>query len=676
MAPDSGHAPQSATAVREIENLWIELADGTRLAARVWLPQDAERNPVPALLEYLPYRKRDGTYVRDALTHPWFASRGYASLRVDMRGNGESDGVMEDEYTAQEHADAVEVIDWISKQPWCSGNVGMFGISWGGFNALQVAALQPPALKAIVSLCSTDDRYADDIHYKGGSMLAENLGWSSTMFCYSSRPPDPALVGERWRDLWKQRLEILPNLVETWIGHQTRDAYWQHGSICEDYSKVTAATQLWGGWSDAYHNAVPRMLANLSCPRQGVIGPWLHKYPHFAVPGPAVGFLQEALRWWDRYLKGQETGVEQDPMLRAFIEDYDAPAAKYDTRSGRWVGEARWPSPAIEEVPQYLTAQGLMDEPGEEMAFVLASPLDTGTAGGEYCQIWLGAEGPLDQRRDDAGSLCFDSAPLAGSFEILGAPVVELEIASDKPVAQLAARLNEVGPDGASLRVSYGVLNLCHRESHAEPSLLEPGQRYRVRLQLDDCGHRFAPGNRLRIALSTAYWPMIWPTPEAVTLTVFAGTARVLLPVRAGGDIEVVLPPPEAAPAAERAVLRQPNNARTIVHDVGKGEIRVEMHDDFGAAQIAPHNLENGMIAREVWSLRPAEPLSATGQTHWTMTMGRGDWRVRTETRARLTGDATHFHVEGSLEAYEGQVPNERLVLRRQFKKSQRRSFI
>ena len=673
--PDSGSPPRVARAVREIENLWVELGDGTRLAARVWQPVDAERKPVPAILEYLPYRKRDGTTVRDALTHPWFAAQGYACLRVDLRGNGESDGLMTDEYTPQELADAVEVIAWIARQPWCTGKVGMMGISWGGFNALQVAALRPPALAAIVSLCSTDDRYADDIHYKGGCLLAENLGWSSTMFCYSSRPPDPALVGERWRQLWLQRLENLPNLVETWLAHQTRDSYWRHGSVCEDYGAITAATQLWGGWSDAYHNAVPRMLANLKAPRQGIIGPWLHKYPHFAVPGPAVGFLQEALRWWDRWLKGLDSGVERDPMLRVFVEDWDPPAARHAVRSGRWVAEAVWPAPSIRPHLRYLTVEGLAAAPAPETPLPLASPLDTGTAGGEYCQIWLGAEGPFDQRRDDAGSLCFDSAPLAEPLEILGSPVVELELSSDKPVAQLTARLNELGPDGASLRVSYGVLNLCHRESHAEPAALEPGRRYRVRLQLDDCAHRFAAGHRLRLALSTAYWPMVWPAPAAAQLTVYAGAATLTLPQRRGGP-DASLPPPAAAPPAERRELRAPSNARHLVQDIGKGEVRVEITDDFGAAEIPPHGLEVGMVARETWSLRPEQPLSARGETHWTMTMGRGDWRVRTETRASLTGDASDFQVEGSLEAYEGRGPAERLVLRRQFKKSLRRGFI
>ena len=369
--------------VQEIENLWIELKDGTRLAARVWLPDDAEQEPVPAVLEYLPYRKRDGTVWRDQLTHPWFAGHGYAGVRVDMRGNGESDGVMLDEYAPQEHEDALEVIAWLAAQPWCNGAVGMMGISWGGFNGLQVAARRPPALRAVVTLCSTDDRYADDIHYKGGCLLNENLGWSSTMFCYSSRPPDPALVGNRWMEMWQERLAAEPHLVETWLRHQTRDDYWKQGSVCEDWDAIQAPVLAVGGWSDAYSNAVPRLLANLKCPRKGIIGPWLHKYPHFAVPGPAIGFLQEAKRWWDRWLKGEATGVEQDPDLRAYINDWVPPRPYYEHRPGRFVAEAVWPSPAIAPRRLALNAAGLEETPGAEQDLTLCSPQDTGTAGGD-----------------------------------------------------------------------------------------------------------------------------------------------------------------------------------------------------------------------------------------------------------------------------------------------------
>src|SRR5271154_6925430 len=200
--------------VRVIEHILIPLKDGTMLAARIWLPDDAERHPVPAILEYLPYRKRDGTYARDALTYPYLAGHGYAGVRVDIRGSGESDDLLFDEYTKQEHDDALEVIAWLAEQPWCTGVVGMMGISWGGFNALQVAARRPPALKAIVTLCSTDDRYRDDVHYMGGALLTAGLGWASFFFTAMCHPPDPALVGDRWRAMWLERPENGPRFLE------------------------------------------------------------------------------------------------------------------------------------------------------------------------------------------------------------------------------------------------------------------------------------------------------------------------------------------------------------------------------------------------------------------------------------------------------------------------------
>jgi putative CocE/NonD family hydrolase len=259
-------------AVRLIDNAWIPLSDGVRLAARIWLPAEAEADPVPAVLEYIPYRKGDGTAVGDSTRHTYFAGHGYASVRVDMRGSGDSDGILLDEYLSQEQDDALEVIAWLASQPWCTGALGMMGISWGGFNSLQVAARRPPALKAIITVCSTDDRYADDVHYIGGCLLGiEMLSWASTMLAFNARPPDPAVVGERWREMWLERLEKTPPFVEAWLSHQRRDAYWKHGSVCEDYAAIECPVYAVGGWADAYTNAVLRLLAGLSCPRKGLI---------------------------------------------------------------------------------------------------------------------------------------------------------------------------------------------------------------------------------------------------------------------------------------------------------------------------------------------------------------------------------------------------------------------
>ena len=424
--------------VREIPNTFIALPDGTRLAARIWMPVDADKKPVPAILEYLPYRKRDGTHVRDALTHPYIAGHGYACVRVDMRGNGDSDGLMADEYTQQELDDAVDVIAWLVAQPWSTGKVGMMGISWGGFNGLQVAALQPPGLDAVITLCSTDDRYTDDIHYKGGCLLNENLGWSATMFAYSSRPPDPALVGDRWRAMWLERLENEPLLAIPWLEHPHRDAYWKHGSVNEDIGAIKAAVLAVGGWNDAYTNAVPRLVSGIRSPVKGIIGPWAHKYPHFAVPEPRIGFLQEALRWWDQWLKGVDTGVAEDPVFRTYIMDLGRPGAAVAHVPGRWVSDQQWPSDSLALQRHYLNTDGLSPTKGTSVKRLLSSPQTTGADSGEYCIIWMGPEFPGDQRRDDSGSLTFDSAPLAKDMDLVGAAVLQLKVSSDKPVAHVA----------------------------------------------------------------------------------------------------------------------------------------------------------------------------------------------------------------------------------------------
>ena len=618
--------------VHEIEHALIPLKDGTRLAARLWLPDDAVQSSVPALLEYLPYRKRDGTSERDALTHPYLAAHGYACVRVDIRGSGESDGVLSDEYSQQELDDAVEVIAWLAAQPWCNGAVGMFGISWGGFNALQVAALRPPALKAIVTLCSTDDRYADDVHYMGGAKLNAGFGWAGFFFADMCRPPDPALVGERWRSMWLERLGHLPLFLERWLSHQRRDAYWRHGSVCEDYAAIQCPVYAVGGWTDGYTNAIPRLLEHLTVPRKGLIGPWAHAYPHFALPGPQVGFLQEMLRWWDHWLKGEATGVMDEPMLRAWMTESVKPAAWHETLPGRWVAEPSWPPPDARPHRLVLTDDGLRGEGGSLTPRAVCSPLATGTQSGQWCPFGRGEDQAGDQREDDARSLVFETRPLDAPVEILGAAMLTLDVASDRPIATLVARLCDVYPSGESLRISFGVLNLTHRDSHETPSPLVPGQPYRVCIRLNDAGARFPAGHRIRLALSTAYWPMIWPAPEMATVTILGGTLD--LPMRALRDGEALppLPPPEMAPPEVPTKVRP-------------GVVRF---DRIG--------LEVGTRGKYRFHIDEGDPLSAVAEMQKTETIERGDWRVRIETAMRMSCTRDTFRLTASLRAFEGEA--------------------
>lgn len=636
--------------VREIEHTWVPLADGTRLAARIWLPEDAEDDPVPAVLELLPYRKTDGTVVRDAQRQPYLAGHGYAAVRVDLRGTGESDGILEDEYTPQEQEDALEVLAWVAAQPWCDGNLGLWGISWGGFNALQIAARRPPGLGAIMTLCSTDDRYADDVHYRGGCVLAlDMLHWASSMLTWNARPPDPRLRGDDWREIWLERLEKTPPYIEHWLAHQRRDAYWKHGSVCEDFAAIECPVYAVGGFVDGYTNAVPRLLAGLSGPRKGLIGPWAHAFPDDALPGPSIGFLQECVRWFDHWLKGAENGVEDEPMLRVWMQDAVEPLPSYEMRPGRWVAESAWPSPGIGSRVWQLPVDGPRELLGVQSC---------GTEAGAWTAEGQSADLATDQRPDDAVSLTCDSEPLAEPLEILGFPEATLSLAVDRPSALVVVRLCDVFPDGRSALVTRGLLNLAHRDGHEHPEPLEPGRRYEVRVPLDVIAHSFPAGHRLRVAVSPTYWPWAWPSPEPVRLTLFGGSLE--LPERGPGPEDAALPAfgePEHSASLAVESLEAGAQGRFLRRELATGLVEQVFDWDLGGSQrFVDIDLESWDTSHTVFSIHEGDPLSAAVRFHAASGMARGDWRTLAEVTSEMTGDAEAFHVTSTLEVSEGEA--------------------
>ena len=649
--------------VREIENVWIPLSDGCRLAARLWLPEDVPA--APAILEYIPYRKRDFTRGRDEPMHRYFAGHGYAAVRVDIRGSGDSEGILFDEYSEQELDDALTVIDWITTQPWCSGAVGMMGISWGGFNALQVAARRPPMLKAVISLCSSDDRYADDAHYMGGCLLNENLNWGSVLFTFNAYPPDPEVVGERWRAMWQARLDHAVLFPEVWLRHPRRDDYWKHGSVGEDYGQITCPVYAIGGWADAYSNAIPRLLAGLKVPRKGLIGPWAHAFPHQGVPGPAMGFLQEALRWWDHWLKGLDQGMMDEPMYRVWMQEAVPPLPFYTECAGRWVAEPTWPSARITPWRLILNAGRLEQTAAPQAALELHSPQTTGLSAGDWCAFGAEGEMPTDQREDDGKSLCFDSASLTERLEILGAPIVILELAVDCPSALIAVRLNDLAPDGAATRVSYGLLNLTHHQSHEFPEPLTSGRRYRVHIQLNDTAYAFPAGHRLRVAVSTSYWPIAWPAPAPVNLTLYTGASSLSLPVRPPRPEDARLQSfeaPEGAPSPVLSMLAPARLKRTIERDLTTNETLYTLFSDGGdfegaaLARLHDIDLDVGYTVLKRFRIHETDPLSARAENVQRTRLRRGEWSVRVETRVRMSATHEAFQVQADLEAFEGDV--------------------
>ncbi len=641
--------------IREIENTWIPMPDGTHLAARIWLPEDAEENPVPAILEYLPYRKRDGTVERDHLTHPYFAGHGYAGVRVDMRGTGDSEGICLGEYLLQEQDDALAVIEWLATQPWCSGKVGMIGISWGGFNGLQVAARQPEALGAVITLCSTDDRYADDIHFMGGAMLTDKLAWGATAFAISNTPPDPAIVGERWRDMWEERLENNGLWMLDWFRHQRRDSLYTHGSICEDYSQVQVPVYAVGGYADGYTNPIFRMMENLSCPRKALVGPWAHKYPHFATPGPRIGFLQECLRWWDQHLKDIDTGIMDEPMIRSWVQEPAAPSAVATERPGHWTSAPEWPAPGAGTRSLHLTPEGLANTPSQTGQVTISCPETAGVAAQTWCIYGEDPDGPLDQNAEAGRMQFFETEALSEELQIMGFPMMHTSVASSVPQANLAAVLSMVAPDGRATQISFGVQNLTHRDSHAYPQPLPVGEAVDARLQLNVIGQRVPAGYRLRLALSQSYWPLIWPSPEQTELTLT--NTRLDLPLLAPGA-DVVLPgfgPAEGAQPLGKEILEQGGSSRTHVLDYASETETHVRHSDTGRVRHIHTGIEVKFENEDRFTIHPDDPNSATATCRWAKYYRRGDWVAELDTSVTVRALRDSWHITAQLEARDAQ---------------------
>ncbi len=648
--------------IRVLEHVWIPMSDGTRLAAKIWMPLDAEEYPVPAIFEYIPYRKRDFKAVRDHEIHGYFAEQGYAGVRVDLRGSGDSEGILRDEYLQQELDDGVEVIKWLASQPWCDGSVGMIGISWGGFNGLQIAELQPPELKAVISVASSDDRYADDVHYMGGALLTDNLSWASTMFAFNSCPPDPLIVGESWKEQWLERLKGSGLWLKKWLDHQTRDDYWKHASVCENYDAIKCPVMAVSGWADGYSNTVFRLMENLKVPRKGLVGAWGHKYPHMGGPGPEIDFLNECVRWWDQWLKGVDNGVKEEPMLRVWMQDTISPLSS--RRPGRWVAEDYWngDSPGIENQTYSLYNGKIAFEKEEcdnEEQLSIQSPLNVGLFAGKWCSYSETTDLPSDQREEDGGALVFDSAPLEEDFELLGRPSLSLELSSDKPIATIAARISDVAPDGRATRVTYGVLNLTHRNSDEAPELLEPHKKYQVTVPMNYIAQRFPKGNQIRVSLSTSYWPLIWPAPEPARLSIYTGTSKIILPKRQPNQKDEQLRSlgkPGETPHYPITITSPPVREWKVEHNLATNEVSLNVINNDKKYRLDDIDLEISRDVKEKYSYISNKYDTVRGEVISKRSFRRGDWYTETITRTVLTSTQTHFIIRATLDAYEGDV--------------------
>ena len=651
-----------ANRIREIEHCWIPVSGGVRLSARLWLPETPTGEPTPAVLEYIPYRKRDMVRIRDERNHAFFAHYGYACVRVDMRGSGDSEGLMTDMYRPEELDDALAVIEWVAAQSWCDGSVGMMGTSWGGTASLQAAAGRPRALRAIIAVCATDNRFDDDIHHMGGCLISDSVEWGAALPAILASPPDPATVGGEWRQIWRERLESAAFPLENWIRHETRDAYWRFGSVNETPGDIACPALLIGGWSDRYSSTVMNLLTANGEWCWGIVGPWGHHYPDLGCPGPGIGFQQEALRWWDRWLKGVDNGIDAEPRLRVWMQDYAPPENRLARRPGRWVSEPMWPSSGVTAREFRFGRDGALRPlagSSPETALVLANP-GVGAASGDTG--YFGREGglPLDQRDDDALSLVFESAPLSEPMEILGSACFEVSLESDQPVATIVARVNDAPPRGAVARVTWTVRNLALDDDGRAPRPLLTGEDRTVSISFPNTAWRFDAGHRIRLALSCSYWPLVCPSPRPARVVLHLVHARLVLPVRSVRADEAPVTFPEPADVAgpkTRRVVPARALARRAESEGDDGVRTSGWHLPYRCTHFSEIDLDFGVETRAEYRMEMDDPVSASVRFEHRLHFARDGWTVDVTGIAELRSTESAYHVSGSLEVHENGEP-------------------
>ena len=621
------------------------MVDGVELAVSLYLPAES-LGPQPCIVEALPYRKDDLTasyrpdYLRLRDDH------GYAVCRVDVRGTGSSGGDATDEYPEAEQADLATLLGWLTAQPWCDGNIGIYGTSYSGFNALQMACEQPLQLKAIISIFASDDRYTDDVHYRGGALkFVDLVDYNHYVTAMNVLPPVPALWGDGWRDEWQRRIATNEPWLLTWMREQRDGAYWRHGSVRPGEDRIKVPTMLVCGWADGYRNIAYRLTERLKAnatPHRLLAGPWAHAATDASLPGPRIDLLPEMAAWWDRWLRGARNGVDDGldtPGMSAFVRSSTPPAPDLDASNGYWLRD-EWPSPRIADQQHDL---------GGFAAYVVRP--EVGTA------AWIDCAGHLpwgqsdDQRFDDASSASRDvglhefDADLDG-LTIMGHPRVRLQISADQPVASCSVKLCDVFADGTSALVSRGSLNLTHRSGHGSPQPMQPGQTYDVEVELDACAYRFEPGQSLRVSIAGADWPNTVAPPRPVTLTVHG--AVLTLPVWRGAS---PYPPPTFAPGAKHA--EEPGEGVTwrIERDVLARVTACVV--DSGSTYPAPYSA----TVTEHYAGRVSVDERTFEQVTKAQTLFRIAWPdVTVATRATLefVATATTFDVTIDVEACEG----------------------
>ena len=555
IAADAPSAPEYEV---RLEESWIAMPDGVRLAADLYMPDGGDTGEnFPVLLEYLPYRKTEARS-RNLSLYSYFVERGYIVARVDIRGTGNSEGrVIPYEYSDIEQDDGEIVIDWLSKQGWSNGNVGMFGISWGGFNAIQLAVRNPPALKAIIAVDATEDLYQDDVHFMDGIMHLDS--WEMSQDLANARPGAPDYVIDD--DNFKNRFDTEPWMV-TYKNQQRDGPFWDRASARDKYDKIKIPSFHIGGWYDGYRDSLPRMLENVAAPIKALIGPWSHTYPNSPYPNPGMEWRYEAVRWYDQWLKGKDTGIMDEPQFAVYVRDWHPPGPYLENAPGKWRFEDSWPIERTDHRRYYpQDNHTLADQPSGDTVHRLRYVPTIGLEAGGPVMWW--GDVAHDQRPTDAFSLVYDSDPLENDTEILGMPKAIIKVSADATRANWFVRVSDVAPDGTVTQVAGAGFNGTHRNSAREPQALIPGEEFDLEIEMHFTSWVFPAGHRIRFSVANAQWPMLWPTPYPMTTSLRLG-------VNSGSHVSLpVIPPGKTSTPDFQPIVTYPGMPGYEAIDVG-----------------------------------------------------------------------------------------------------------
>jgi predicted acyl esterase len=632
------------------DDVVITAHDGERLAATLYLPSGD--GPFAAVMEALPYRKDDVTESYRP-TYERYAAHGLAVLRLDLRGTGSSSGIADDEYTDVERRDLRTAIEWLAGQPWSNGRVGMFGTSYSGFNSLQMAAEDVPALRAVVATYATDDRYTDDVHYCGGVLRAIDLiDYPLYMVAMNALPPVPAVFGDGWRDEWRRRIEHTPPWLLEWLNNPTDGPTWRRGSIRvgpdgAGYERMACPTMLIVGWADGYRNNSFRVIEQYErngLPWRLLAGPWVHKSPERARPGPNVDDDIDVLAFFDRHLRGGEElpGRRGQVYVRRPVR----PEPDLVFHPGRWVDVDTWPAPGLRYVP-FGTGRDGID------ALVVEG--DVGVAAWNSCGGALPWGQPLDQRADNARSLTYDW-PVEEQEEVVGTAHLSLRVRSDHDYGHVSVKLCDVLPDGSSSLVTRGMLDLRHRrcwpaDSRGEvgrtPEPVVPGAWIDVVIELEATTWTLEPGHTLRLAIAGTDWPNCWPPPGPLTLEVDAGAIELMLPIVALPESQHCFAP-GSGPAPDEAEGVE----WTIAHDVIARETTVATR--YGGTYQGAHGATVTDDYRGTLGVSVANPSRAWANGRSTYSIEWPEGRARTESTLDVRSDEATLTVTIRLRVWDG----------------------